>query len=83
MIDENNKSKNEEIVQILAEQLGVEPEDINLDDSFREDLHMSTADLSDFLGKLEKHSFYISNLNINEVETIGELNDIISSKEGV
>lgn len=37
----------DQVIKIIANQIGVEPEDINEDDDLREDLHMSSVDLAE------------------------------------
>lgn len=59
--------------QLLAEQIGVEPEDLNEEDDFIEDLHMTNADLTDFTHKLETAGVNHDEIDMSENETLGEL----------
>lgn len=61
------------INEILAAQIGVEPEDLNPADSFTEDLHMTNADLTDFTHKLTEAGVDPSDIDFAETETLGEL----------
>ena len=65
----------DKIKNILAGQIGVEPEDINDDDSFEQDLHMTASDLTDFMGNLEKEQVDISSVEISQIETVQDLYD--------
>ena len=61
------------VKEILAEQIGVEVEDLNDDDAFIEDLHMTNADLTDFGQKLESLGADLSELDFSTIETVEEL----------
>ena len=61
------------VKEILAEQIGVEVEDLNDDDAFIEDLHMTNADLTDFTNKLEVQGVNPTEIDFAEIETLGEL----------
>lgn len=80
MDDKELKTKNT-IKAKIAEHIGVDVEDINDDDSFSEDLHMSPAEFSDFLGSLadlgvaDAHS-----LDLTSSSTVDELIDEVSSQ---
>ena len=63
--------------------LGVEPADIHTEDSLSEDLHMGPADLTDLTERLDKANFTTDNLHFDEIETIGDLVDFLSSEEEV
>lgn len=67
---ENTKEK---VKRLLAEHIGVEPEDINDDDSFIEDLHMNPSELVDFSQKLEEAGFEISRVNFTDLEKVEDL----------
>lgn len=61
------------ILELLAEQIGVEPEDLNVDDFFEEDLHMTNADLTDFAHKLEQFGLEPNEIDFGTIETLGDL----------
>jgi acyl carrier protein len=67
----------------LAEYLGTEPEDINDEDSFSEQLHMRPSDISDFFTTLEGKGVDTSLLNIEETQTVSDLIEFISSEESL
>lgn len=67
----------EKLIKLLAEQIGVEPEDIKEDDSFSEDLHMSPAEFSDFLHVLTNSGFTVSSSDLTGIETVEDLLDIL------
>lgn len=58
------------IKELLAEQIGVDPEDLNDEDSFTEDLHMTNADLTDFSQKLEMAGANMSEVDFSVTETL-------------
>ncbi len=57
----------------LAEQLGIEPNDIGFDDSFSDDFHMRPTDFADFLEVLNSKNIDTSKLDLPEIETFGDL----------
>ncbi len=75
MIQENTSLK---IKSLLADQLGLEIEDINSDDSLNSDLHMRPSDLSDLTQTLEANDMDTSKLDFTQVETVEELIDAIT-----
>ena len=80
-MDEKELKTKNTIKAKIAEQIGVDVDDINDDDAFAEDLHMSAAEFSDFLGSLadlgvsDAHS-----LELTSVSTVDELIDEVSSQ---
>ncbi|MGD0523148.1 MAG: acyl carrier protein [Candidatus Microgenomates bacterium] len=66
-----NTEKN--IIKLLADHIGVEPEDIKPEDFFFEDLHMSPADLSDFLDSLSNIGIDITKIDLATIETVEDL----------
>ena len=71
------------IKKLLAEHIGVEPADINNSDSFAQDLHMSSTDLSDFFGILEERGIDTSTFDLPALETLNDLIESISSTEPI
>jgi len=61
------------IKSILAQQLGIESEDINPDDSLVDELHMKPSDLTDFLEILEGEGVDTSKIYLTKIETVEEL----------
>ena len=71
------------INKLLANHLGVEPEDIENDDSLSEDLHMTAVELADFAHVLENEGYPLSKIDFTQTETVGDLIDSISSHEEI
>lgn len=67
------KTMKDKLKKLLAQTIGVEPEDINDDDSFLTDLHMSASELSDFVHSLETEGFDISSVDLTATETVEDL----------
>lgn len=66
----------------LADHIGVESEDINLDDGLIEDLHLNPAEITDFLQKLSEDKIEIKEDDLEEIETVSDLIDhILSQRE--
>jgi acyl carrier protein len=63
----------EKVKKLLAEHIGVEPEDINDDDAFIEDLHMNPSELVDFSEKLEIAGFDITKIDFTNLEKMEDL----------
>lgn len=78
-----NTKPEKEVRNILAEYIGVDPEDINLEDSLADDLHMSASDITDFVQTLESKGFDISSLDLATFETFEDLVEALGSKEYV
>lgn len=68
------------IIKLLAEHIGVEPDDIKREDFFFEDLHMSPTDLSDFLETLAGTGIDITKIDLSTVETVEDLLDALISQ---
>ena len=73
--------KKAQIIKLLSENIGVEPEDVAEDDAFFEDLHMNPMELSDFIHSLEPLNYDISHLNLAEVETVSDLLEALGAVE--
>lgn len=76
MHQEHNKIK-KMVKKQLADYLGIEPEDIGDEDSLREDLHMSSTDISDFFHSLGGTIPYTFD-DISQLETITDICDELS-----
>lgn len=75
----NGDKLTKSVKQILSEQLGIDPEDINLDDSLTEDLHMQAGELSEMIELLENNKLDASRLDLTEIETVSDLIEAIAS----
>ena len=82
MSDTEQKIKNL-VVGKLAEHIGVEAEDINLEDFLDDDLNLNIAEISDFLQKLSEEGIEIEKLEFENIETVSDLIDQIISQSGV
>lgn len=71
------------VKNILALMLGVEPSDLHDEDSLVEDLHMGATDLTDLSERLEGANYNTANLHFNEIETVEDLIDFLSSEEEI
>ena len=71
------------VKDILSEQLGTEPEDIKNNDSFSDNLNMRPSDISDFFSKIEESSIDKKNIDIEEVQTVGDLIEYLSAEESL
>lgn len=77
------KETEEKIKALLADHLGTDPDDIDNEDSFIDDLNMRTVDLSDFFKLLSDNNFVVEDLEITDIKTVGDLIDIICSEENI
>lgn len=78
MSNDTKETKNK-IIKALAEHLGVEPEDINGEDSLEQDLHIRLADLSDFLEILNSMGLESDKIDLTKAETV---NDLVYALDG-
>ncbi len=63
------------VITSLADFLGVTTEDITIDDSLTDDLHISPSDRSDYLESLGGKGLSTQDLKIENIDTVGELID--------
>lgn len=82
MSDIEQKTKNL-VINKLAEHIGVEADDINLDDFLDEDLHLNVAEISDFLQKLSEEGMEIEESKLENIDTVSDLIDEILSQHEV
>jgi acyl carrier protein len=75
-----NKSE-ENIKELLASNLGVEPDDINHEDFISDDLHMSASDFSDFVLTLQENGYNTKNIELDQIETVGDLIETLTSED--
>ncbi len=79
-MDEKEEKIKNTIKAKIAEHIGVEVADINDDDSFSEDLHMSPAEFSDFLGSLAELGVDAHSMELASSTTVEELIEEVSSQ---
>ena len=73
----------EKIKTILAEQLGIEKEEIHAEDSLRDDLHMNPTDLTELMQQLLDLGFEEDKLDLSQIETVAELIETLKSEEEI
>jgi len=73
----------EKIKKLLAEAIGVEPEDIKNEDSLIHELHMSPADLAEFSEILQNSGFKITPGDLAEIETFEDLTEFAAAHEEI
>lgn len=61
----------DKLLHILSDIIGVEPDDINMEDSLKEDLHMNAVDLAELAEKLNTEGY--GAVDLSEVDTVEEL----------
>jgi acyl carrier protein len=71
------------VKEILAEQIGTEPDEINDSDSFIDHLHMRPSDISDFYNLLTQNKIDVANIDIEDVVTVGDLIEMLSAEESL
>jgi acyl carrier protein len=67
------KDMGTKVRELVAEHLGVETDDISIEDSFSNDLHMGPTELSELIEKLESMEVDTTKIDLTEIETISEL----------
>lgn len=68
---------------LLADHIGVEPEDIEAEDYLTEDLHMTPTDLTDFTHVLEQEGFITTKLDFTQIQTVNDLIEALSGSEEI
>ena len=63
------------VLTSIAEFLGVTEEDVVLEDSLRDDLRMNTGAITDYLERLKEMGLKTENIDMGNIDTIGELID--------
>ena len=71
----------EKMKEIIAEQLGVEEDEITLDTSFKEDLGADSLDLFELTMALEEeYDIEIPAEELEEIETVNDVVDYLKAK---
>lgn len=68
-----------QIIQAIAEQLGLSPEDVDSDALLREELNLGPIELNDLLSNLSQ-KFHIT-FEADEVEHLNKVEDLVSLVE--
>ncbi len=75
-------SLEQEIIDIIVEQLGVEEKDVSSEKSFIEDLNADSLDLTELIMTFEeKFGFEISEEEAEKLRTVGDAIEYIKSKK--
>ncbi len=73
-----------EVIDIVVEQLGVDKEDVSADKSFVEDLNADSLDLTELIMTFEERfSVEISEKEAEELKTVGDVISYIEKKKNV
>lgn len=67
------------IKERLANHLGINSEDISLDDTFFEDLHMKPSEFSDFVEELHESGTDTSQLDLPSIKSVGDMIEALTS----
>lgn len=76
-------NKKIQIINSLAAAIGVEPEDIEDDDSFTIELHMNPAEFSDFIHSLSGSGYDISKLDMASIDTVNDLLEALGANSEI
>ncbi|MCH7641473.1 hypothetical protein IID22_04725 [Patescibacteria group bacterium] len=74
-----SKSTGDLVKEVLADLIGVESEDIELEDSLRDNLHMGATDLSDSLKLLGDRGINTDRVDLTEIASVADLVDSLDS----
>jgi len=82
MTKEGTMSLEQEVIDIVVEQLGVDAKDVAREKSFVEDLNADSLDLTELIMTFEeRYSFEISEEDAEKLKTVGDVIDYISKKK--
>ncbi len=76
-MEELSKTK-QKLKRELSDFLGIEPDDIDDEDSLTEGLHMTPTDLTDFMQILNMAGFDTENLDLTEIESFSDLAEALN-----
>jgi len=76
-----NETTETQIKKLLVDYIGVELEDIDIEDTLSEDLHMSASDVSEFIEQLGNQGLNTSSIVLEDIEKVSDLIESISSEE--
>ena len=72
----------QEVIDVIVEQLGVDKKDVTLEKSFVEDLNADSLDLTELIMTFEeKFGFEISEEDAEKLKTVKDVVDYIKSKQ--
>ena len=71
----------QEVIDIIVEQLGVDREEVNVEKAFVEDLNADSLDLTELIMTFEeKFGFEISEGEAEKLRTVGDIIEFIKGK---
>jgi acyl carrier protein len=76
-----NQKIEETIKNLIAQKTGVETEEIALDDSLKEDLSLSSADIAELLVEIKNAGLPVEAIDIGQIETLGDLVEQLSTED--
>ncbi len=80
---EGTMTLEQEVIDIVVEQLGVDAQDVTADKSFVEDLNADSLDLTELIMTFEERfGFEISEEEAEKLKTVGDVIRYISQKKG-
>lgn len=80
---EETMSLEQEVIDIVVEQLGVDEKDVTLEKSFVEDLNADSLDLTELIMTFEERfGFEISEEEAEKLKTVGDVLNYINQKKG-
>jgi acyl carrier protein len=72
----------QEVIDIIIEQLGVEAADVSLEKSFVEDLNADSLDLTELIMTFEERfGFEISEEDAEKLRTVGDVVDYVEKRK--
>lgn len=72
----------DEVIEIVVEQLGIDPEDVTPEKSFVEDLNADSLDLTELIMTFEERFGHeISEEEAEKLKTVGDVIDYIEKKK--
>jgi acyl carrier protein len=75
-------SVEQEVIDIVVEQLGVDADDVSLEKSFVEDLNADSLDLTELIMTFEERfGFEISEEEAEKLKTVGDVVNYIGQKK--
>jgi acyl carrier protein len=77
------KSLEQEVIDIVVEQLGIDASEVSASKSFVEDLNADSLDLTELIMTFEERfGFEISEEDAEKLKTVGDVVSYIRSKKG-
>jgi acyl carrier protein len=82
-VEETTMSLEQEVIDIVVEQLGVDEKDVTPEKSFVEDLNADSLDLTELIMTFEERfGFEISEEEAEKLKTVGDVINYINQKKG-